>query len=124
MIAAFTANVLTSKHLFRQLRTRLLRHQVRGIPVGPILVALPGAPFMLAVCGLRTSKRARQIAYRCVRRVAGDTAWQPRRDLLKQPGVAIRITERGERKVATVFRIRSADATARERLAFQRGTRR
>jgi hypothetical protein len=48
----------------RQLRPSLFRHHVRGVPVGPVLVALSsGALLVLAVGGLGTSKRARQVAY-------------------------------------------------------------
>ena len=39
----------------------LLRYHVSGVPVGPVRVALPGALLVLAVGGLRTPKRARQI---------------------------------------------------------------
>ena len=37
----------------RQLRAGLLRHHVRGVPVGPVRVSLPGALLVLAVGGLR-----------------------------------------------------------------------
>ena len=46
----------------RQLLAGLLRHHILGVPVGPVRVALAGALLVLAVGGLRTPKRARQIA--------------------------------------------------------------
>jgi len=81
----------------RQLFSGLFGYHVRGVPVGPIRVALPGALFMLAVRGFRKPKRARQIVRRCeCRRRGVDAPRQPRRQLLEQPAVAVRITERGE----------------------------
>ncbi len=44
---------------------------------------------------------------------AVDPPGQPRRDLLQQPAVAVRVAERGERAVAGVVGRGSADATAR-----------
>ena len=40
----------------RQLRPGVLRHHVRGVPVGPVRVALPGALLVFAVGGLCTPK--------------------------------------------------------------------
>ena len=51
-----------SKLLFRELSAGLLRHHVRGVPVGPVLVALPDAFLVLAVGGRRTFERAHQVA--------------------------------------------------------------
>jgi hypothetical protein len=65
---------------------------------------------VLAVRGRRTPKRARQIARRREGRGRGVYATgQPRRDFLKQPAVAVRITERSERPVAAMLGIRTAD---------------
>jgi hypothetical protein len=84
-------------HSLRQLSASLLRHHVRRVPVGPVRIALPGTLFVLSVGGLRAPKRTCQIAHRCEGRRRGvDTPGQPRRDLLQQPAVAVRITERGE----------------------------
>jgi len=47
---------------FRQLSAGLLGHHVRGVPVGPVLVALPGAFLVLAVGGRGTFECARQVA--------------------------------------------------------------
>src|SRR5215831_16335694 len=80
-----------------QFLARLLRHHVRGVPVGPVRVALSGAFLVLAMGGLRTPKRTRQVRLGCeCRPCRVDPAGQPRRDLLKQPAVAVRIPERGE----------------------------
>ena len=88
---------LSSLQLRRQFPAGLLRHHVRGVPVGPVLVALPGALLVLAVGGLRTPKRARQIACRGECRLGEvDPPGQPGRDLLQQPAVAVRVAERGE----------------------------
>ena len=60
--------------------------------------------------GRRTPQRARQIVRRREGRRRGvDATGQPRRDLLEQPAVAVRITERGERAVAAMLGIRTAD---------------
>jgi len=49
---------------------------------------------MLPVGGLRAPHRACQIACGCEGRRRGvDTAGQPRRDLLQEPAVAVRITK-------------------------------
>ena len=97
----------------RQLRAGLLGHHVRGVPVGPVRVGLAGALLVLAVGGRRAPQRARQVARRGERRLGGvDAAGQPRRDLLQQPAVAVRVAERGERAVAGVIGRRPADATA------------
>ena len=59
---------------------------------------------------LRRAERARQIIRRREGRRRGVNATgQPRRDLLEQPAVAVRIIERGERAVAAKLRIRTAD---------------
>src|SRR5580658_852284 len=39
---------------FRQLPAGLLRHQILGIPIGPVRIALAGSLLVLAVGGLRT----------------------------------------------------------------------
>src|SRR5215472_5268376 len=94
----------------RQLFASLLAHHVLGVPVWPVWIGLPRPCFVLAVGALRTPKRTRQIVRRReARRRRIDTTGQPRRDLLEQPAVAIRITERGERAVAAMLRIRTAD---------------
>jgi len=96
--------------LLRQLSASLLRHHVRGVPVGPVRVALPGALFVLSVGGLRAPKRGRQIVRRRERRRRGvDATRQPRGDFLEQPAVAVRVAERSERPVAAMLGIRTAD---------------
>jgi len=65
---------------------------------------------VLSVRGRRTPKRAREIFRRREGRGCGVyTTGQPRRDFLKQPAVAVRITERSERPVAAMLGIRTAD---------------
>jgi hypothetical protein len=60
------------------------------------------ALLMLAVGGLRTPKRACQVACGVERsRGTVDAPGQPRGNLLEQPAVAVRIPERGERAVAS-----------------------
>ena len=69
---------------------------------------------MLAVGGRRAPHRARQVRGGCECRLSGvDPAGQPRRDLLQQPAVAVRVAERGEGAVAGVIGRGPADATAR-----------
>jgi hypothetical protein len=73
--------------------------------------APPHALFVLSVGSFCTAKRARKIVRRCKGRRRGvDATGHPRCDLLEQPAVAIRIMERGERAVAAMVGIRTADA--------------
>ena len=51
-----------------------------------------------------------------------DAAGQPRRDLLEQPAVAVRIVERGERAVAAMFGIRTADPDPPKQVGFVRAS--
>jgi hypothetical protein len=73
--------------LLRQFGAGLLRRHVRGVPVGPVRVALPGAFLVLAVGGFRTSQRACQFicgAERSHTRV--DAPGKPRRDSMPECG--------------------------------------
>jgi len=82
----------------------LLAHQVLGVPVRPVVVGLSDPRLVLTVRGRRTPQRARQIARRReVRRCGVDATGQPRCDLLEQPSVAVRITERGVRAIAAMI---------------------
>jgi hypothetical protein len=95
---------------FRQLLAGLLARHVLGIPVWPVRVGFPRPRLVLSVGGRGAPKRARQIVRRregCRRGV--NATGQPRGDLLEQPAVAVRITERGERAVAATLGIRTAD---------------
>ena len=78
--------------------------------------AFADALLVLAVGGHRTPKRARQIARRIERRRRGvDPAEQPRRNLREQPGVAVRVAERGIRGVGTALRIWTVEDLASPR---------
>ncbi len=73
-----------------------------------------GALLVFAVGGLRTPKRARQVRRGRECGLSGvDPAGQPRRDLLQQPVVAVRIAERGEGGVGGVIGRGAAEASAR-----------
>src|SRR5262245_55878411 len=110
-----------SSPLRRQLGPSLLRHHVRGIPFGPVLVALPSALFVLSVGSFCTPKRARQIVGRREGRRRGvDATGQPGCELLEQPTVAVRIMERGERAVAAMLGIRTADPEPPKQVRFVR----
>jgi hypothetical protein len=62
---------------------------------------MPRALLVLAVGGLGTPKRTLQIRRGRERHASGvDPAGEPRRDLLDQPHIAVRIVEREERPVA------------------------
>src|ERR1039457_3352020 len=63
------------------------------------------ALLVLDVGGLGTLKRAYQVRRGCVCRVSGDPAGEPRRDLLDQPRIAVRIVEGEERPVAGALRV-------------------
>ena len=83
-----------------RLPASLLHHHVRGVPIGPVLVALPGSLFVQSVGSFRTSKRARQVVRRREGRRRGvDATRQPRCDLLEQPPVAVQVSERDVRVV-------------------------
>src|SRR5437016_6315446 len=73
----------------RQLLAGLLRRRVRGVPVWPVLVALPpGTLLVLAVCSLRTPQCARQLVHRREgRRGRFDATREPRGVLLQRPPV-------------------------------------
>ena len=89
-------------------------HHVLGVPVRPVRVGLAGALLVLAVrAAARRSALARSAAEANVVSVGVDAPGQPRRDLLEQPAVAVRVAERGERAVAGVLGRGAADATAR-----------
>src|SRR5882724_11916521 len=95
----------------RQLLAGLLADDVVGVPVRPVHIVLAAGPFLvLAVRGCRTSERGRELSRRGEGRVVGvHPSGQSRGDLLKQPAVAVRIFERGERAVAAVLGIRTAN---------------
>src|SRR3984885_3091843 len=95
---------------FGQLFPRLLAHHVLGVPVRPVGVGFACPLLVFPVRGFRAAQCLRQFTRRRVLRVAGHTTGQSRRDLLKQPAVAVRIMERGKRTVAPMVRIRTADA--------------
>ena len=101
----------------------LFRYHVGGVPIWPVLVALPGALFVLAVSGLCTSKRTRQVVCGCESRLCGvDAAWQPRRDFLEQPAVPVRIAKRGERTVAAMLGVRTVDPDPPKQVGFVRAS--
>lgn len=84
---------LSATDVLGQVSSGLFCHDVSGIPGGPVLVmqpprqlfpeAMPIALFELAVGGLRTTKRSREIRHGRKRGLSGvDPAWEPRCDLL------------------------------------------
>jgi hypothetical protein len=78
----------------------LLAHHVLGTPAGAPLVNLPDGPPKLTVRGCRTLQRASQIVDpHEVRHCRVHVTGQPRRDLLEQPAIAVRILEGGVRVV-------------------------
>ena len=83
-------------------------HHVLGVPVGPVRVGRAGALLVLAVGGRRAPHRVRQVAGRVLH---GRSLPQPTRkasrDLLDEPGVAVRVTERHERAVALALQRRA-----------------
>src|ERR1700689_4232794 len=94
---------------FRQLFPGLLSHHVLGVPVRPVRVALPNALLVLAVSGLRTPKRARQVACGAQgSRTRFDATGVPYHDLLQVPAVAVGITEQGARAVGETLGMQAA----------------
>ena len=91
-----------------ELFAALLAHHVLRVPVRPVQVPLARPRLVLPVRGLRAPQGLRQVARRRVRRVAGHTPGEPRRDLLQQPAVAVRVAERHERRVTAPLRIGAA----------------
>src|SRR5262249_55236858 len=98
----------------RQLCAGLLRHHVGRVPVRPVRVALTGAPLMLAVGSFRAPHRACQTRRRREYHLGGvDPPGQPRRDLLQQPAVAVRVAECGVGAIGGVIGRRAAHPAAR-----------
>src|SRR6266540_3471167 len=92
----------------------LLAHHVVGVPVGPVRVCRADALLVLAVGGRRAPHRARQVACGAERsRGRVDAPGKPGGDFLEQPAVAVRVAERGEREVAAMLGIRTADPAVR-----------
>ena len=88
---------------------RTAQPHVLGVPVRPVRVALPNALLVLAVSGLRTSKRARQVACGAKGSSARfDATWVPYHDLLQVPAVAVGITEQGARAVGETIGMQAA----------------
>src|ERR1700685_4787425 len=107
--------------LFRQLGAGGLCPHLGRVPIRPVLVALSGELLVFAVRGFGATQRAGQIRHRGKsrgRRI--DPTGQPRGNLLEQPAVAIRLAERGERTVAAILRVRTADADAPEQIRLGR----
>src|SRR6185437_3823697 len=78
----------------RQLCPVLLRHHVRCVPVGPVLVALPEEFFVLSVGSLGAPKRAGHFARRGERGAGGvDAPGQTAGDLLQKPAVTVGVME-------------------------------
>src|SRR5271155_3922190 len=77
---------------------------------------------MLPMRGRGAPQRLRQVARRRVSSIAGDTPRKPRRDLLEEPAVAIRIMERGERAIAAMLGIRTADAEPPKQVGLVRAS--
>jgi hypothetical protein len=114
-------SALPKTALLRQRIAGLLRHHVSGVPLRPVGVALPDALLVLAVGCLGTAKCGCQIVCRCKgRRFRVDTAGKPRRNFLKQPAVAVRIAEGGERPLAAMFGIGTADPDSSKKVRFVR----
>jgi hypothetical protein len=101
-------------HSLWQLFARQLRDHELGVTVRPVRIRVADAPLVLAVNGRSAPKRARQVARGAEgSRGSVDALGKPRRDLLHQPDVAIRVAECGEGAVGVVIGRWSADATAR-----------
>src|SRR4029078_12615282 len=101
----------------RQLRASLFGCHILCVPIGPVLVALAEALFVLAVSGLRTTHRFCQVACGAKRSHANvDAPGSWFRDFLSQPGVTIGIAERCQRTVSAALRIRSAEKAVRPKM--------
>src|SRR5215207_3754009 len=88
----------------------LTRAQVGRVPVPPVML---GVRLLEAVVALRRLaeefRERRDVRGSCPRRLPL-AAGEPRRDLLEQPAVPVRVLERGEREVGTAFGVAPADA--------------
>ena len=105
----------------RQLPASLLRHYVRSVPVGPVLVTLPSPFLVLAMGAGGAPKRTRRIVGRREGRLGRvDASGQPRGDLLEKPAVAVRIAERGKRAIAALLGIRTANPEAPKKVGLVR----
>src|SRR4030095_11331620 len=86
----------------------LPRDDVRGVPVRPMV--LRSGRFVFAVMLLRLFEKRRQRGYV---HAAESASRNPRRDLLQDPAVAVRVIERREREIRATLRIRSGNASLR-----------
>src|SRR5450432_3248392 len=91
-----------AKWLRREIPPGLLRHHVRGIPSGLVLVlARPRALLVLDMGSLGTPKCVFQVIRRREGRFRGvDSARVPSSDLLDKPQIVVGIVEGAERPVA------------------------
>src|SRR4029453_14302803 len=86
----------------------LARDKVGRVPPRPVM--LRSGWFVFAMMLLRFSQKLRQCRDA---HGAESSPGKPRRDFLKQPAVAVRVAERGERTISGVIGRRSTDSTAR-----------
>src|SRR5215207_8472618 len=100
-----SGRIAGSGRLRGQFSAGLLCHHVLGVPARPVRVPLANARLMRAVCGLRATKGARQIACRGERgRVRVDPSRESCGDLLQQPAIAVGVVEDRVRTVAPIVR--------------------
>jgi len=85
----------------------LTRDDVRRIPVRPVMLRSGRFVFAMVLLGLQQKLR------QSFHIQAESSSRKPRRYLLKQPSVAVRVAERSERAVASMIGRRAADTTAR-----------
>src|SRR5580704_3438041 len=89
----------------------MLSDDVVSVPVRPVRIGFAGPLLMLAVRSRRASECGRKLGRRgeC-RGVGAHASGQSYGEFLEQPAVTVRIVERGERAVAAMLRVRTADA--------------
>lgn len=106
--------------LERQRSSRLFLDNVFGVPIRPVdVVPASGALFMLAMRCARTPQRRRELCRRTECRAGRfDPSRQAFGDLLQQPAVAVRVSERRERPVAPTFWVSTLCTLAAEKVVL------
>ena len=85
---------------------RLLPDDILGVPIRPVRIMPAGSVLMLAIRVRIAPQRGRELCCRDKGRVTLDPT---RKTRVEHSTVAVRIVERGLRKVAATFQVRAAD---------------
>ena len=96
--------------------TSLLANDVLGVPIRPVRIMHASSLFMFAMRGRGTPQRSREFCCRGEGRVGLCATGKTCGNFLEQPTVAVRVVERGQREVAAVFWVRTANPDTAEQV--------